>query len=162
MGLSLQNRSIALWFSDRNINGKQHRITYLIKVTAFNQLIKKQKNFFSFLPTFSLFPLPLSHTTHTHPVSGSLDLRNTLHYLSRDALHASLGSVRAFEVTRSSDHLTYFIKNTWDATQTGSLFPSRLKAQTRLIHQAPTWAGLATFHSSFPLRAFPAFISSCA
>lgn len=78
-----------------------------------NQKIISPANFF--------FSLSLSHTTHTLPVSEFLNLHNTLHYLSRDALHAALSSLQVFEVTRSSHHLTYFIKNTWDTPQTGSL-----------------------------------------
>lgn len=115
-----------------------------------NQKIISPANFF--------FSLSLSHTTHTLPVSEFLNLHNTLHYLSRDALHAALSSLQVFEVTRSSHHLTYFIKNTWDTPQTGSLSLSLF--QPALIHQTPRWAEVTTYHSS-TLRAIPTFISSC-
>lgn len=150
---------MVLWFSDRNIKSKQHIITFLmfLKVTAFNfQVIKKQNNFF-FLSNF-FFSLLLSHTTHTHPVSESLNLHNTLHYLSCDALHAALSSPQVFEVTRSSDHLTYFIKNTWDATQTGSPSSSPSARPARLIRfssiKLPDGKKLPHF-IHFALRAVP-------
>ena len=42
----------------------------------------------------------------THSVPEPLNLHNTMLYLS----NAALSSAQAFEVTRSSDHLTHFIK----------------------------------------------------
>lgn len=86
---------------------------------------------------WSMVPWENEEIAHTYPVSESFNLHNTLHYLSSDALHAALSSVRLFEVTRSSDHLTYFIKNTWDTTQTGSLFLSLLsRLASQLQHSS--------------------------
>ena len=73
-GLKLQMRnlcliwSIALWFSDRNTNGKQTRATFLmfLKVTAFNlKIIKKL-----FSGQLFLFPPScLSPPTHIHSLN---------------------------------------------------------------------------------------------
>lgn len=94
-------------------------------------VMESQKNPHTFSSQHFCSP---SLSPHAHFLS--LNLPNTLHYLSCDALHAAHSSVQVFEVTRSSDHLTYFIKNTWDTAQTDSL-PSSL-GSTRLPQSSDT------------------------
>lgn len=61
----LQNGSIALWFPDRNINGKQNRITFVIflKATAFNLKLSRHKKLLLFSQLF-LSPPSLTPPTH--------------------------------------------------------------------------------------------------
>lgn len=91
-----------------------------------------------------------------------LNLHNTLHLpeLRCPTCSAHLGA--NVSCTRSSDPLTYFIKNTWDSAQTGSLFLSLFLpgSSHTYHHHAPRWAAVTTFHS-FSLRAIPTFISLC-
>lgn len=60
----------------------------------------------------------LSNNAHTHPTSW---IPQTHVYRHLDQRRVFLSSAPLFEVSRSSDHLAYFIKNTWDAAQANSL-----------------------------------------
>lgn len=78
-----------------------------------------------FFPLTNFFSPPsfcLTTPTHIQPLTPP-DLRNTLHGL-RPPL-PFLSSAQVFEVSRSSDHLTCFIKNTWDAIRTACSSSSR-------------------------------------
>lgn len=80
------------------------------------------KPFFSLTNFFPLHPF-----VSLHPHTSSPWLPQTC--VIRDTACAPplpfLSTAQVFEVSRSSDHLTYFIKNTWDAIRTACSSSSR-------------------------------------
>lgn len=75
-------------------------------------------------PPHQLFPLHPFVSLHPHTSSRWLPQTCVIHYTPPAPL-PFLSSAQVFEVSRSSDHLTYFIKNTWDAIWTACSSSSR-------------------------------------
>ena len=97
----------------------------LAKGRRFPSLSYRETKKFDFSPIFISLPsfFPFSPPTHIQSPDPLTCITRCTTWAAVPYMRLS-AQCRVFEVTRSSDHLAYFIKNTWDATQTGSLASS--------------------------------------
>lgn len=82
---------------------------------------------------------------HTSTFLDPSDSRNTQH----DSRRVFLSSAPLFEVSRSSDHLAYFIKNTWDAAQTVSASRSARLGTSDASHSSSSPLTGGSWHVPF-------------
>ena len=157
------NGSIALWFPDRNINGKQHRITFVIflKATAFNLKLSRHKKLLLFSQLFLSFSLtPPTHIQSPNPLTCVTRCTTwaAVPYmqLSAQCECLKLPEAQIISLTSLKTHETLHRQQ---ALSSSLSYSARLRAQTLLIHHAPRWTAVTAFHSSSP-TAVPTFSAS--